>query len=139
MCVAWIGHEIERAIIDSPHQGATDGPTQPYPTPRPHGRGRDGAVLPHRRRLRPPQPAGGHVRIAQAALGLGGADARPPAAAAGRGERAVVPARRREVLRTPLPGRGRAPSFLLAPPREEAASLPGAVAADGRRGARGRP
>src|SRR5215203_1507856 len=43
-------------IIVSPHQGAKDGPTQPYPTPRRHGRGPHRPVLPHRRRLRPPQP-----------------------------------------------------------------------------------
>jgi hypothetical protein len=29
----------KRAIIVSPREGATDGPTQPYPTARPHGRG----------------------------------------------------------------------------------------------------
>src|SRR5215211_5938046 len=45
------------AIIVSPHQGEKDGPTQPYPTPPPHGRGPHGALLPHRRcLLRPSQP-----------------------------------------------------------------------------------
>src|SRR3712207_786285 len=58
MRVAWIEHEVERGpLIDSPHQGAIDGPPQPYPTPRPHGRGSHGALLPHRRRLPPPQPS----------------------------------------------------------------------------------
>src|SRR5215207_3976839 len=37
------------AIIVSPHQGAKDGPTQPYPTPPRDGRGPHGALLPHRR------------------------------------------------------------------------------------------
>jgi hypothetical protein len=42
MCVAWIRHEIERGHhIVSPHQGAKDGPVQPYPTPRWDGRGSD--------------------------------------------------------------------------------------------------
>src|SRR5215204_5228614 len=44
------------AIIVSPHQGEKDGPTQPYPTPPPDGRGPHGALLPHRRCLRPSQP-----------------------------------------------------------------------------------
>jgi hypothetical protein len=34
-----------------PTKGAPDGPKPPYPTPRPHGRGRDRSVLPDRRRL----------------------------------------------------------------------------------------
>ena len=54
MCVAGIWHERQKgAIIDSPREGAKDGPRQPYPTPRLHRRGSHGALLPHRRRLRP--------------------------------------------------------------------------------------
>src|SRR5215210_101924 len=132
------GLTVQRRPSESPAKGTSDGPPQHYPTRGVPGKGRDGALLPHRRRLRPPQPAREHVWLAQAALGLGGTDARPPAAVAGRGERAVLPARCREVLRAPLPGRGGAPPFLVAPTREEAAALPGAVAAGGPGGARGR-
>src|SRR5215203_3292863 len=82
MSVAWI-ESRKRAIVVSPRQGATDGPTQPYPTARPNGRGPHRPVLPHRRRLR------------------------PPAAAAGRGVRALLLARCPAVLLPPVPrGRG---------------------------------
>src|SRR5215203_6134480 len=94
-------------IIVSPHQGAKDGPTQPYPTPRRHGRGPHRPVLPHRRRLRPPQPQGEALRIHKAACRLGGHNPRPPAAAAGRGVRALLLARCPAVLLPPVPrGRG---------------------------------
>jgi hypothetical protein len=60
------------AIIVSPPQGATDGPTQPYPTPPRDGRGSHGALLPHRRRLRPAQPPRrSTLRVHKAPLGLG--------------------------------------------------------------------
>src|SRR5215210_6747082 len=97
MCVAWIEGR-KGAIVVSPHQGATDGPTQPYPTPRPDGRGPHGALLPHRRRLRSSQPPCPLLRIPQAPLGLGSHRPRPLPAAARRGKRTLFLARRREVL-----------------------------------------
>src|SRR5215204_3359696 len=106
MSVAWI-ESRKRAIVVSPRQGATDGPTQPYPTARPNGRGPHRPVLPHRRRLRPPQPQGEALRIHKAACRLGGHNPRPPAAAAGRGVRALLLARCPAVLLPPVPrGRG---------------------------------
>src|SRR5215217_6065576 len=93
------------AIIVSPHQGAKDGPTQPYPTPRPYGRGPHGALLPHRRRLRSSQPPCPLLRIPQAPLGLRSDRPRPLPAAARRGKRTLFLARRREVL-LPLVPRG---------------------------------
>src|SRR5215204_932890 len=106
MSVAWIERR-KRAIVVSPRQGATDGPTQPYPTARPNGRGPQRPVLPHRRRLRPPQPQGEALRIYRAACRLGGHNPRPPAAAAGRGVRALLLARCPAVLLPPVPrGRG---------------------------------
>src|SRR5215203_540107 len=119
-------------IIVSPHQGAKDGPTQPYPTARPNGRGPQRPVLPHRRRLRPPQPQGEALRIHKAACRLGGHNPRPPAAAAGRGVRALLLARCPAVLLPPVPrGRGASP-FLVAPQGEEAQALSGAPQAGGR-------
>src|SRR5215210_8134319 len=55
VCCVDLVRDRKGAIIVSPHQGEKDGPTQPYPTPRPDGRGPHGALLPHRRRLRPSQ------------------------------------------------------------------------------------
>src|SRR5215217_3684187 len=131
MSVAWI-ESRKRAIVVSPRQGATDGPTQPYPTPRPNGRGPQRPVLPHRRRLRPPQPQGEALRIHKAACRLGGHNPRPPAAAAGRGVRALLLARCPAVLLPPVPrGRGASP-FLVAPQGEEAQALSGAPQAGGR-------
>src|SRR5215208_525885 len=127
MSVAWI-ESRKRAIVVSPRQGATDGPTQPYPTARPNGRGPHRPVLPHRRRLRSAQPEGEALRIAQAALGLGGHHPRPLAATAGRGERTLVLARRPEVLLALVPWGGRAPPFLLAPQGAQAQALLGAPA-----------
>src|SRR5215210_8239739 len=92
-----------------------DGPHQPYPTARPNGRGPQRPVVPHRRRLRSAQPKREALRIAQAALGLGGHNPRPLAAASGRGVRAFLLARCPEVLLAPVPGGGRASPFLLAP------------------------
>src|SRR5215210_6411469 len=114
MCVAWIEGR-KGAIVVSPRQGATDGPHQPYPTPRPNGRGPHRPLLPHRRRLCPPRPEWEALRVAQAALGFGGHNPRPLAAASRRRVGALLLARRREVLLSPVPwGRG-ASSFLLAP------------------------
>src|SRR5829696_8920576 len=93
-------------IIVSPHQGAKDGPTQPYPTPRRHGRGPHRPVLPHRRRLRPPQPRREALRASQAACRLGGHRARALPAAEGGGERALLPAGHRAVLLPPVPRGG---------------------------------
>src|SRR3712207_4312142 len=112
MRVAWIEHEVERGpLIDSPHQGAIDGPPQPYPTPRPHGRGSHGALLPHRRRLPPPQPSWrSTLRIHKAPCGLRGHDPRTLPTAARRGERTLFLARCREVFLAPVPrSRGAAP------------------------------
>src|SRR5215210_8858133 len=85
-----------------------DGPHQPYPTARPNGRGPQRPVVPHRRRLRSAQPKREALRIAQAALGLGGHNPRPLAAASGRGVRAFLLARCPEVLLAPVPWGGRA-------------------------------
>ena len=62
---------------------------QPYPTPRPHGRGPQGALLPHRRRLRSSQPPCPLLRIHKAPLGLGSHRPRPLPAAARRGKRTL--------------------------------------------------
>src|SRR5215203_1538390 len=125
-------------IIVSPHQGAKDGPTQPYPTPRRHGRGPHRPVLPHRRRLRPPQPEREALRASQAACRLGGHRARALPAAEGRGERALLPAGRRAVLLAPVPRGGGALSFLVPPKGEEAQALLGAPQAGDRSRASGR-
>src|SRR3954449_1959717 len=78
MFVAWIRYEIERgAIIVSPHQGAKDGPTEPYFTPCRDGRGPHGALLPPRRRLRSSQPPCPLLRIHKAPLGLGSRNSSP--------------------------------------------------------------
>src|SRR3712207_2093317 len=130
MRVAWIEHEVERGpLIDSPHQGAIDGPPQPYPTPRPHGRGSHGALLPHRRRLPPPQPSWrSTLRIHKAPCGLRGHDPRTLPTAARRGERTLFLARCREVFLAPVPrSRGAAP-FLVTSASEKAQALPGAPA-----------
>src|SRR5918996_3045301 len=116
------------AIIVSPHQGAIDGPTQPYPTPRRDGRGPHGALLPHRRRLRPSQPPCPLLRIPQAPLGLGSHRPRPFPAAERRGKRTLFLARRREVLLPFVPrGSGAAP-FLVPSALEEAQALFGTPA-----------
>src|SRR5215208_6654937 len=96
-CVDW-ERGRKGAIVASPHQVAKDGPTQPYPTPRPHGRGPHRPLLPHRRRLRPSQSSRPMLRIPQATLGLGGHRACALPTAARRRERALVLARCREVL-----------------------------------------
>src|SRR5215208_7907671 len=116
------------AIIVSPHQGEKDGPTQPYPTPPPDGRGPHGALLPHRRCLRPSQPPCPKLRVHKAPLGLGSHRPRPLPAAAGRGKRALVLARRPEVLLPLVPRGGRVAPFLVPSALEEAQALFGAPA-----------
>src|SRR3954451_3119785 len=107
MFVAWIRYEIEKgAIIVSPHQGAKDGPTEPYFTPPPDGRGPHGALLPHRRRLRSSQPPCPLLRIHKAPLGLGSYRPRPLPAAARRGKRTLFLARRPKVLLSLIPRGG---------------------------------
>src|SRR5215204_5491795 len=125
-------------IIVSPHQGAKDGPTQPYPTPRRHGRGPHRPVLPHRRRLRPPQPEREALRASQAACRLGGHRARALPAAEGGGERALLPAGHRAVLLPPVPRGGGTLSFLVPPKGEEAQALFGAPQTGDRSRAGGR-
>src|SRR5215211_5410878 len=103
-----------------PTKGAPDGPRAPYPTLRPNGRGAHHPLLPHRRRIPPPQPPRPMLRVHKEALGLGGHRAGPLRAVAGHRERALVPARCRAVLLAPVPGsRGAAP--FLVPPKGEAA------------------
>src|SRR5919107_3899313 len=131
MSVAWI-ESRKGAIIVSPREGATDGPTQPYPTPRPNGRGPHRPLLPDRRCLRPPQPQREVLRIHKAALGLGGHNPRPLAAASRRGVRALLFARCPEVLLPPVPGGRGASPFLVASQGEEAQALFGAPAPGGR-------
>src|SRR5919107_3099594 len=105
MCVAWI-RSRKGAIVVSPREGATDGPYQPYPTPRPNGRGSDRPLLPHRRCLRAGEPPRSMLRLHKAPLGLRGHRARVVPAAPWGGERALLLARRREVFLPPV-SRGR--------------------------------
>src|SRR5215211_910045 len=121
MSVAWI-ESRKRAIVVSPRQGATDGPTQPYPTARPNGRGSDRPVLPHRRCLRAAQPEREALRAPQAALGFGGHNPRSLATASGRGERALLLARRPGILPSPVPWRSGSSSFPVAPQGAQALS-----------------
>src|SRR5215210_3129991 len=111
VCCVDLVRDRKGAIIVSPHQGEKDGPTQPYPTPRPDGRGPHGALLPHRRRLRPSQPPCPLLRIHKTPLGLGSHRPRPLPAAAGRRKRTLVLARRPEVLLPPVPRSGGAAPF----------------------------
>src|SRR5918997_1168441 len=111
---------------------------QPYPTPRPTGRGPHGALLPHRRRLRLSQPPRPLLRIPQTPLGLGTHRPRPLPAAAGRRKRALLLTRRPEVLLPPVLRSGGAAPFLVPSKGEEAqalfgASAPGDSLRDGRR------
>ncbi len=109
-------------------KGAKEDPAQPYPTPRPHGRGSDRPLLPRGRRLRAAQPPPSTLRIPQAPCGLGGHRPGTLPATEGRGERTLVLARRREVLLSPVPWGGGAAPFLVAPAGEEAQALPGVSA-----------
>src|ERR671920_15141 len=113
VCCVDLARDRKGAIIVSPHQGEKDGPTQPYPTPRPDGRGPHGALLPHRRRLRPSQPPCPLLRVHKAPLGLGSHRPRPLPAAAGRRKRTLLLARRPEVLLPPVPRSGGAAPFLV--------------------------
>src|SRR4051794_32633903 len=98
MCVAWIGYEIERGHHSLPSKGAKDGPTPPYPTPRPGGRGPHRSLLPRGRRLRVAQPPWrSTLRIHKATtLRLGSHHPGTLPAAAGRRERTLLLARCRE-------------------------------------------
>src|SRR5215203_49946 len=122
MCVARI-RSRKGAIIVSPREGAKDGPTQPYPTPRPNGRGPERPLLSHRRCLRAAQPEREALRASQAALGLGDHHPRPLATASRRGVGALLLARHPEVFLSSVPRGGRASPFLVAPPGEEAQAL----------------
>src|SRR5829696_494195 len=129
MCVAWIWiGDRKGAIVVSPHQGAKDGPIQPYPTPRPHGRGPDRPLLPHRRRLPTPQPPRPTLRVPQEVVGFGSHRARALPATSRGGERALFPARHREVLLAPVPRGGGTSSFLVPSANEEAQALFGTSA-----------
>src|SRR5215204_1844000 len=127
VCCVDLVRDRKWAIIVSPHQGAKDGPTQPYPTPRPNGRRPHGALLSHRRRLRSSQPQGQQLPSHKAALGLRGPDPGAPPAAQGRRERVLVPQRCPAFLLSPVPWRGWASSFLLAPKGAQAQALYGAA------------
>src|SRR5687767_766998 len=129
MCVAWIRHEIERGHhIVSPHQGAKDGPVQPYPTPRWDGRGSDCSLLSRGRRLRPSQPPCSQLRVHKAPFGLRSHRPRFVPAAEGRGERTLFLAGCRAVLLSPVSGGGGALPFLVQPAGEEAEALLGTSA-----------
>ena len=123
MCVAWLA-EIKRGPSGlPPTKRAPDGPPAPYPTLRPNGRG-SSLCSAHRRRIPPPQSPRPMLRVHKEALGLGGHRAGPLRAVAGRPKRALVLARRREVLRAPVPGiRGALHPFLAAPKGEETKAL----------------
>src|SRR5215204_1457748 len=131
MCVAWIQYEIEKGPSDSPTKGTSDDPSAAYSHPRFPGRGDHRSVLPHRRRLRLPQPKRAWLRLAQEALRLGGAYPGALPAVAGCGERTLVLARRPEILFAPVPWSGGAASFLVASAGEKAQALPGTAAAGG--------
>src|SRR5215207_6407465 len=96
---------------------------QPYPTPRPNGRGSDRPVLPHRRRLRPPQSEGANSRLAQEALGLGDHRSHPLAAASWRGVGVLLLARYPEVFLSSVPRGGRTSPFFVSSAGEEAQAL----------------
>src|SRR5829696_6521441 len=137
-CADWIG-DRKGAIIVSPHQGATDGPAQPYPTPRRDGRGPHRPLLPHRRRLRPSQPPRhSTLRVHKAPLRFGGHRDRALPATSRGGDCALGLARHREVLLSPVPRGGGAAPLLVSPTSEEVEVLSGAPATrdplrDGRR------
>src|SRR5215208_3445789 len=127
-CVDW-SRDRKGAIIVSPHQGAKDGPAQPYPTPPPDGRGPDRPVLPPGGRLRPSQSPSWALPIPKAARRLGSHRPRRLPATAGNREPTLVLARRREVLFSPVPRCGGVAPFLVPSKGEEAQALPGAPAA----------
>src|SRR5215212_8667682 len=102
MCVARI-RSRKGTIIVSPREGAKDGPTQPYPTPRLNGRGPERPLLSHRRCLRAAQPEREALRASQAALGLGDHHPRPLATASRRGVGALLLARHPEVFLSSVP------------------------------------
>src|SRR3712207_1932989 len=123
VCCVDSARDRKGAIVISPLQGAKDGPRQPCFTALPHGRRPERPLLPHRRRLRAAQSPRSTLPVAQETLGLGGHRARALPAAWGRGERALVLARRTEVLLAPVPRCGGAPSFLVPSAGEEAQAL----------------
>src|SRR5829696_3755964 len=96
--------------------------TSLYSTPRRDGRGSDLPLLPHRRCLRAAQPEREALRAPQAALGFGGHNPRSLATASGRGERALLLARRPGILPSPVPWRSGSSSFPVAPQGAQALS-----------------
>src|SRR5215207_9868808 len=122
MCVAWF-RSRKGAIIVSPPQGATDGPAPAYPLACLSGRSSERPFLPRGRHLRAAQPPCSTLRVHKAPLGLGGDHACTLPAVARGGVRALLPARRSEVLLAPVSGRGRVASFFAAPAGEETQAL----------------
>src|SRR3954447_5326082 len=129
MSVAWF--EVKRRPSEVQSKGASDGQTRGYLASVPLGGGGYGPVLPGGRRLPQPQPQRRALRNPQEALRFGGDDFGPLPATAGRGERALVPARSRPLLLAPIPRYSWARPFLVPPTGEEAAVLAGAPEALG--------
>src|SRR5215217_3261939 len=124
------GLRVQRGPSEPSAKGTSDGPSTAYPLARPPGRGSERALLPNRRRLRPPQPPRrSQLRVHKAAFGLGSDRPRSLPAAARRAQRTFFLAGCPAVLLTPVSGGGKAPPFLLQPAGEEAQALFGAAAA----------
>src|SRR5215212_11790440 len=119
MSVAWFV-ELERGPSRIPTKGSADGPCSTYTAARSNGRGAHHLVLPHRRRLRHPQPQRTTLRVPQKACRLGGHHPRSLPATARRRVGALFPARRPEVLQRPLPRGGRVSPFLVPSAGKEA-------------------
>src|SRR3990170_5011869 len=120
MSVAWFDGVEKEPPGPFPTKGAPDGSNSPYPRTRSNGRGHNRPFLPHRRRLLSAQSQGAAIRFPQKALGLGDLDPCALPAAPGRGVRALLPARRGQVLLPPVPRGSRARPVLAAPPPSQA-------------------
>ena len=109
--------------------GALDDPKTPYPQIHPNGRGHNCLVLPHRRRLRQPQPERAALRGPQAALRFRGHNPRSVPATANCGassQSAPSYATLRGSSRTSSPG-GQPCPFLLPSPLAQAKVLLGTL------------
>src|SRR5215216_3804715 len=121
MCVAWIdGTTGAIRTLDERNLGW---PTLSIPATRPAGRGRDRALLPHRRCLRHPQLAPQTLRVYKAPLGFGGHHARALPAASGRRVGAFFPARLHPFFLSAVPRRGRSAPLLVSPEGTQAQAV----------------
>src|SRR4051812_16429924 len=101
MSVAWF--EVKRRPSDAPFEWTSDGQTRGYLASVPLGGGGYGPVLRGRRRLPQPLPPRRALCDPQEGLRFGGNDFGLLPATAGRGERALVPARCRPLLLASIP------------------------------------